>query len=236
MTYSRELNDRSPLRVLEQSIHGGLGRGNLGVVCAGHGAGKSAFLVGIALDVLMRGNQVLHVALDQPADRVRNYYDEIFAELAREEHLEDAARVRHDVDRNRHIHTYQERSFRVADLDRSLSFLRQQHTRMEPQLILVDGYEWEKGSTAEIAELKRFASENQAELWMSAGIDRDKPVTHPKGFPEPIARYESLVDVLLRLKGANGTAHLSILKDHENPNPGAVALDLDSTTLLLVRR
>jgi hypothetical protein len=235
MTYSRELNERSPLRVLEQSIHGGLGRGNLGVVCAGHGAGKSAFLVGIALDVLMRGNQLLHVALDQPAERVRNYYDEIFAELAREEHLEDAARVRLDVERNRHIHTYQEHSFQVSDLDRSLSFLRQ-HTHMDPQLILVDGYEWEEGDPAEIADLKRFAAENQAELWMSASIDRDKPVTHPKGYPEPIARYESLVDVLLRLKGANGTAHLSILKDHENPKPGAVALDLDSTTLLLVRR
>ena len=235
MTYSRELNDRSPLRVLEQSIHGGLGRGNLGVVCAGHGAGKSAFLVGVALDVLMRGSQVLHVALDQPAERVRNYYDEIFAELAREEHLEDAGRVRLDVERNRHIHTYQEHSFQVSDLDRSLSFLRQ-HTRMEPHLVLVDGYDWANGNVAEVEQLKRFAAENQAELWMSCGIDRDKPVNHPKGYPEPVARYEQIVDVLLRLKGANGTAHLSILKDHENPKPGNVALDLDSTTLLLVRR
>lgn len=235
MTYSRELNDRSPLRVLEQSIHGGLGPGNLGVVCAGHGAGKSAFLVGVALDVLMRGSQVLHVALDQPADRVRNYYDEIFAELAREEHLEDAARVRLDVEHNRHIHTYQEHSFRVGALDRSLTFLRQ-NTHMDPHLILVDGYDWATGNDSEISELKKFAAENKAELWMSAGIDRDKPVTHPRGYPDPVARYESLIDVLLRLKGANGTAHLSILKDHENPKPGAVALDLDSTTLLLVRR
>ena len=30
--HQKELNERSPLRVLEQSIHGGLGRGNIGVI------------------------------------------------------------------------------------------------------------------------------------------------------------------------------------------------------------
>ena len=48
--HRKELNERSPLRVLEKSIHGGLGRGNLGVVIARHGVGKSAFLVGYGLD------------------------------------------------------------------------------------------------------------------------------------------------------------------------------------------
>ncbi len=83
MSLIREIYDRSPLRVLDRSIHGGLGRGNIGVVCAGHGAGKTAFLVSVALDHLMSGDQVLHVAVDQPVDRIRNYYDEIFAEMAR---------------------------------------------------------------------------------------------------------------------------------------------------------
>ena len=52
--YRKELNERSPLRLLENSIHGGLGRGNLGVVVARHGVGKTAFLVGVALDDLLR--------------------------------------------------------------------------------------------------------------------------------------------------------------------------------------
>ena len=48
--YRRFLNARSPLRLLEKGLHGGLGRGNLGVVLAGHGVGKTAFLVGLGLD------------------------------------------------------------------------------------------------------------------------------------------------------------------------------------------
>ena len=80
--HQKDLSERSPLRVLDQSIHGGLGRGNIGVVVARHGVGKTAFLVGVALDELMRGRNVLHVSLDQTAERVRAYYDEIFAAVS----------------------------------------------------------------------------------------------------------------------------------------------------------
>ena len=35
--YRKEVNAHSPLRILEQSIHGGLGQGNLGVIMSHHG-------------------------------------------------------------------------------------------------------------------------------------------------------------------------------------------------------
>jgi len=37
----KELTERSPMRVFENSIHGGLGTGNIGVVVARHGVGKT---------------------------------------------------------------------------------------------------------------------------------------------------------------------------------------------------
>ena len=60
--YRSYLNARSPLRLLEKGLHGGLGPGNLGVVLAAHGVGKTPFLVGLALDELLRGGAVLHAA------------------------------------------------------------------------------------------------------------------------------------------------------------------------------
>ena len=84
------LNARSPLRLLEKGLHGGLGRGNLGLLLAGHGVGKTPFLVGVALDELLRGERALHVALDQTVSHVRAYYDTVFDELATTAHLEDA--------------------------------------------------------------------------------------------------------------------------------------------------
>jgi len=57
--YRDYLTARSPVRLLEKSLHGGLGDGNLGVVLAGHGVGKSSFLVGVGIDELLRGGTVL---------------------------------------------------------------------------------------------------------------------------------------------------------------------------------
>src|SRR5262245_36632559 len=114
--YRKQLNDRSPLRVFEQSIHGGLGRGNIGVAVGRHGVGKTPFLVGVALDDLLRGRKVLHAAINQPWDKVREYYDEIFMDLARSSALDDAGRERREMERHRNIHTFLGRSFTPSRL------------------------------------------------------------------------------------------------------------------------
>jgi predicted ATP-dependent serine protease len=227
MTRSKELTERSPLRVLDRSIHGGLGSGNLGVACAGAGAGKSAFLVAVALDHLLAERQVLHVALDHPVDRVRDYYDEIFSELATTESLEDAPRTRLEIDRNRRIHAFAPHTFSVERLEQTLQ-LFEQHAGQHPACLVVDGYDFEAGSPQEVAALKGLAATRGAELWMSATLRKD-------GAAEPIAGYESLIDVLLRLKGDGRTVHLQLLKEHGRAVGEGVGLDLDPTTLLLKR-
>jgi len=45
-----DLISRSPLRILENSIHGGLGKGNIGVLASRKGVGKTACLVHIATE------------------------------------------------------------------------------------------------------------------------------------------------------------------------------------------
>src|SRR5207247_8939045 len=87
--YRKELNERNPLRLFEHSIHGGPGAGNVGVVVACHGIGKTAFLVGIALDDAMRGRKILHVSLEKTVDHMRVFYDEIFMYLVPHAQLED---------------------------------------------------------------------------------------------------------------------------------------------------
>jgi hypothetical protein len=231
---SNELIERSPLRLLDRSMHGGLGHGNLGVACAGPGAGKSAFLVAVALDHLLSGRQVLHVALEHPVDRVRDYYDEIFAELADAERLDARARTRQEIERNRRIHAFAPHTFTVERLEQTLAVF-EQNAGQHPECIVVDGYDFAQGSPAEVQALKRLAASRGAELWMSARLQKDRPSVNPNGWPEPIAAYEPLVDVLLRLKGDGRTVHLQLLKEHGRSVAEGVGIDLDPTTLLLKR-
>src|SRR5512145_2305285 len=70
---------RSPLRILDRSIRGGLGKGHLGVIMAPEGVGKSACLVQIGLDALLRQRSVLHVAVGQSVEHVSTRYEALSA-------------------------------------------------------------------------------------------------------------------------------------------------------------
>jgi hypothetical protein len=231
--HRKELNERSPLRLLEQSIHGGLGRGNIGLVVARPGVGKTAFLVGVALDDLMRGRKVLHVALDEPVDKIRDYYDEIFMDLAHSAGLEDVGNERLEVERNRNIHTYIGNSFSISKLRDAIEFLRT-HMHFDPAALIIEGYSFEKATVEDIAELREIAREIDGELWMSANTHRNSPVNE-HGVPEPVAHLEGAIDVILSMQHSGSVVHLHLLKDHSNPEVSDVHVALDPTTLLLIQ-
>jgi hypothetical protein len=231
--HSKELNERSPLRLLEQSIHGGLGRGNLGVVIAPPGVGKTAFLVGIALDDLMRGRKVLHVALDEPVDKIRDYYDEIFMDLARSSNLEDIGDERLNVERNRNIHTYGGKTFSIAKLRAAIEFLRT-YMQFDPETLIIEGYRFEQTTPEELNEMRQIARDINGELWMSAVAA--KTGTGESGIPEPLAHLSGSLDVILSMQPAAGVVHLRLLKDHDNPDITDSRVALDPSTLLLITK
>src|SRR5690606_193556 len=104
--YRKEVNANSPIRILETSIHGGLGKGNLGVVMARAGVGKTACLVHLGLDDLLRERPVLHVSLDQTVDHVLSWYDAIFEDLSVHSNLEQSGEVSASLAKNRVIASF----------------------------------------------------------------------------------------------------------------------------------
>ena len=233
MTYRKDLNDRSPLRVFESSIHGGLGRGNIGVAVGRHGVGKTPFLVGVALDDLLRGRKVLHVALNTPWDKVREYYDEIFHDLARTSGLDDVAKEHREMERCRNIHTFLGHSFSISRLRDAIVLLRE-YGRFEPEAIMVDGYDFEKTTLSELGELRQIARDLNAEMWMTAAIHRDAK-RDDRGIPEPVSRVADALSVIVSLKGDGKVVHISLLKDHESPDVSDLSIALNPTTMLLMQ-
>src|SRR4029434_10450039 len=104
--YRKEYGETSPMRIFERSLHGGLGRGNVGAIVAPAGVGKTALLVQIALDDLMRDRRVLHISHEHPVDRVRAFYDEIFYDMALATQLGEPHAVRLELERNRLIYSH----------------------------------------------------------------------------------------------------------------------------------
>src|SRR6476646_256495 len=189
--YRKELNERNPLRLFEHSIHGGLGNGNIGVVVARHGLGKTAFLVAIALDEAMRGRKTLHVSLDKTVDHIREFYDAIFMDLAHSAHLEDIPAERLELERNRMIHTYAGKSFTIDKLRHSINFLKE-NAQFDPACVIVQGFDFERATPADMEAFRQLAGEFNVEMWMSAITHRDVP-SNEHGIPETVAKPASAI-------------------------------------------
>src|SRR5262245_10470931 len=232
--YRKELNERSPLRLFEHSIHGGLGRGNIGVVVARHGIGKTAFLVGIALDEAMRGRKTLHVSLDNTVDHIREFYDEIFMDLAHSAHLEDLPTERLEMERNRMIHTYAGKSFIILKLRHSLTFLNE-YAHFDPVCLILEGFDFNRATMEDMNALQQLSGDFNVEMWMSAVTHRGVPADD-HGVPEPVAKLASAIAVIVQMADDRDGVRISLLKDHDNPNVAKLTLALDPSTMLLVKK
>ena len=232
--FRKEVNENSPLRILESSTHGGLGPGNLGVVMARAGVGKTAFLVQIGLDDAMRERPVLHIALGQDLDHVHSWYDALFDDLAEVSELENRSQVRTLVSKNRVIQAYVDNKLSHDRLD-DILVLYADKADFTPKAILIDGFDWESGNVveraAEIGAFKLAAKRLDAELWMAAQTHRDGVPAHPTALVPPCDAYNDVIDVAIFLEPEGMHASVRLLKDHDNADLAETHLHLDTDTM-----
>ena len=227
--YRKFLNARSPLRLLEKGLHGGLGAGNLGVVLAGHGVGKTSFLVGVAVDELLRKGRVLHVSLSHPVSHVRAHYDTVFEELASSTHLQDEGLIHAEIDRHRSIRVYPPNAMTSAKLRDAVKL--EIEAGAKPSLLILEGVELATLASSDVEELKALAVELEAEIWLESSSDEEQDIA----LPSSLADLGDLVSVVLALEPGDAVVRLRALKDHDNPDLGDLHVSLDPRTLLLVR-
>ena len=225
----RFLNARSPLRLLEKNLHGGLGAGNLGVVLAGHGVGKTSFLVGVAVDELLQQGRVLHVSCSHPVAHVRAHYDTVFEELAQHSHLENEGAIHGEIDRHRSIRVYPPNGLTPEKLRDAVKL--ETESGGAPSLLVIEGVDLGGLAPADVEDIKALATELGAEVWLEATSDDERPVQ----IPSAVASLGDLVGVVLALEPENGSVRLRALKDHDNQDLSELHVALDPRTLLLVR-
>ncbi|MCA9625299.1 MAG: AAA family ATPase, partial [Myxococcales bacterium] len=228
--YRKEVNERSPLRVFEKSIHGGLGRGNVGVLVARPGVGKTAVLVQIALDDLLRDRKVLHISHVNAVDHVRSYYEEIFHDLVITHNLAQAQEVHLEIERNRLIFSHLDHSTNnppsqrggsssVTRIEQTVKFATE-YAHFEPDAIIIDGFDFHNATDQAVQDLQALAKELNAEMWLSAEI-AEYAETEGHGrdaTPEPLNKFYDHLNVIVLLHPVDEVVRFSLLKDHDNPD------------------
>ncbi len=234
MNLATESSEQSPLRILERSIHGGLGAGKLGVVMARAGVGKTAFLVQIGLDNSLRARPVLHIALGQTLEHVNAWYEALFDDLELAESAVERESLRAEAIRHRLIQAFPERRLPLERVEAAVRLYREA-LRFQPCALIVDGFDWDRPPAelgGELEALKAVAERLDAELWMSAqthradSSDGNTPAGRPVSAP---------VDVAVFLEPRGNAVSVRLLKDHERSEAPATHLLLDPDTMRLVR-
>ncbi len=228
-----ELIRRSPLRILEQSIHGGLGSGNIGVIASRKGVGKTACLVHIATDKLLQGKHVIHVSFSSRTDHIMSWYEDIYREIAAKRELEESTEIHDELVKHRVVMNFSQVGVSAEQLIGSLRAMIVDG-KFGAELIMVDGYDFSKGDPASLVAIKEFASEIGASVWFSATVHREQPEVDDNNVPVALSRYMDSVSVLITLAPEEDHVSLKLVKDHDQYPQENLSLVLDSRTLLIV--
>jgi hypothetical protein len=229
----KSMSDRSPVRILERAIGGGLGKGNLGVVLSRRGGGKTGFLISLAVDRLLQGQKVLYISTKESVEHINDFFDQIFHAMAAALELEEVPQKLLRMERNRHIHVYNRKLFSLEKLEQSAAFLKDA-AGFEPDMVIMDGTpRFESTEEWEMEGLKKLAADWGAELWTSSNTHREGQEADERGVPTSVARFDEHLSVIIRLKADNGQIRVQILKEHGSAELPQVTIELDPQTLLL---
>lgn len=223
----------SPLRILEKSVHGGLGRGNLGVLMARAGVGKTACLIHIALDKLFRKEKLIHVSLVDMPEKVTSYYNVIFYDLVKALGLRGEVETKMLIDRNRMILAYLNQSFEISRLRRNIKNLIEK-IDFTPQSLIVDGLDFANTGADTFEGLKQVAKESEVEIWLSALSDPAKSEVNERGIPHPCSHVDEFLSIIIQLHPTPSAILLRLLKDHGSPVKPDASVALDPNTFLVV--
>jgi hypothetical protein len=230
-----ELVQRSPMRVFEKSIHGGLKTGEIGVIASPSGLGKTSVLVQIALDKLLQEKKVIHVSFTQHAGYVLAWYEDIFDEFIRKKNLENARNVKDEIVKNRVLMNFSQDGVTGDQVLRSLRAMIMEGG-FKAECLIIDGFNFQKMDRERISGMRDFAGELGLEVWYSCTV----PDEHDKAggytdqhIPRLLMEFVDLVDSVVVLEPSGDYIDFSVSKDRDVYNPPAMALKLDPRTLLI---
>ncbi len=229
----KTLIERSPVRIFERAIGGGLGAGNIGVVLSRKGVGKTGFLIGLAIDHLLQGKKVLYISTKESVEHINAFFDQIFHAMAAALDMNEVPQRQLLMERGRHILVYNRDYFSVEKLEQSVAFLKEA-AGFTPDMVIMDGApRFEKTEQWEIDGVRKLGAEWQAEVWTTANLHREDQETDERSVPVEVARFDDDLSVIVHLCPESDQVRVRITKEHGNAEIAQVQMGLDPRTLLL---
>lgn len=228
-----ELIAKSPIRLFEKSINGGLGKGNLGVLTSRRGVGKTACLVHLAIDKTMAGQNVIHVSFGPNVEHIMSWYKEVFKVLTTKT-VDDKSEVYNTVLSKRVIMNFSQDNTSVDTIIKSLETLISQGA-FKADAVFFDGYKLTVATEEDIAKIKKFAQEMNVEVWFCVSPVRQDVTYDDYGIVNTLTPYIDKIDVLVGLhyNDEKSRVIMTVVKDHKTEIAHPAGVSLDPKTMLI---
>lgn len=226
----KDLILRNPLRLIGRDTENILTDGEFGAILARAGVGKTAFLVQLALNSLLRQRNVLHISLNDPVKKVVLWYDEVLTKIAAEYRSGRIDQLLEAIQPHRFIMTFRVEGFSAAKLEERLTDLTEQGI-FSPQLILIDGLPFDETVRESLISLKTMARKHAAHLWFAVRTHRHQQA-RPGDMPPDLLKVVDLFDVVIQLRPEGEEIYVTALKGGQSPVESPELL-LDPSTMLI---
>ena len=233
-----ELIQKSPIRIFEESIHGGLKAGEIGIIASQSGLGKTSVLVQLGLDKLLQGKKVIHVSFTQHTHYVLSWYEDIFNEFISPKNLENAADIKNELNKNRVFMIFNQDGISKDQILKSLRAMIVDGG-FKAESIIIDGFDFsrksgDRGQYISLPDVKAFAKELELSVWYSCGISDQGQQFDENNFPVTLKEFADCIDVVIILEPKQDHISLSVSRDRDSTDIKARAMRLDPKTLLML--
>jgi len=229
----KDLILRNPLRMMGHENDEILNNGEFGAVLARAGVGKTAFLVQLSLNALLRGKNVLHISLEDPVNKVSLWYQEVFNLIAEQYRVDQINQLWESLLPHRFIMTFRVEGFSVPKLKERLSDLMEQHI-FSPQMMIVDGFPIDNSAYQSLTEFKTLIKNHQMPAWFTIRTHRHED-PGPDGIPMQLAQLSDLFKIAIQLLPVGKEIHVKAAKGAESFSEH-LDLRLDPSTMLIKKK
>jgi len=226
-----DLIKKNPLRVLSPLSTESLPDHRMGLIMARAGLGKTAILVQIAMDSMLRGHKVLHVSIGEGLEKAKAWYEDIYKYIVESFQLDNAPEVEDELMRSRMIMTFKESAFSRLKLEERLNDLVYQNI-FRPDIVVVDGFDFAEADYVSVMDLKEMMAAMDVQGWFSALRHRNDNRKSITGVPAPCHEMDGLFDTIILLQPEKDSILLNIIKDEYDSAAGKI-LNLDPSTMMV---
>ena len=209
----KDLILRNPLRVMGYENDDILNAGEFGAVLARAGVGKTAFLVQLSLNALLREKNVLHISLEDPVNKVSLWYQEVFNLIAEQYKVDQISQLWESLLPHRFIMTFKVEGFSIPKLEERLSDLMEQNIFL-PQMMIVDGFPFDENVSDSLTEFKNLIKSHQMPAWFTMRTHRHED-PGPGGFPMRLSQVSDLFEIAIQLLPDGKEIHVKAVKGAE---------------------